>query len=638
MRTRKIFTYLALLLLIFFSDSSAQFERDSSLFTLGNYRTRLLLSAFDKQLNTYTFNSGFQHYFESEKFFIGLKENFNSTVIKSSSKNIKDEQYLWLLSEYKLSPAFSLGMLVNNNIYSDDRQLAINKASVLNSSLYLKFIPLEKITITPYGGFSNNKQIGESDNGFIYGSELNIESLRLSDFELNSVMKFQNEDISPRKNTSRFAGATIKSDIEQSLSNSISANYYEQRKDFYFAADSLTRMQFDINNNIQSRTESNYILQDRVVINPESSPFLMDFQGRVSWRDIDRNTRYITSGISNSGTFDTKIQEFRLDFASSTEYRTRDFNSVLKITFSEREEKHNLKKNESMNTVLFNEREKIEAEKNNISQLATISLASGILLSSNDRLSFSLFHRKLKYDTPSDFNFDDRDELLSIGRILYQRRINSLLDLYLSLEGSYNKIVYIFSERSSNNNVKSILKLSSGGIYSGKNIRSSNSAEVSANYTVFDYEDLNPIFKSFSFRQFVYRDSTLINFSKHIGMFLTGYVKLSEQGDFRWNSFSGRPVRYLNERYLEPKLFYLIQPFSLGIGIRYFSLSTYSYDQNNEKVLVSNYRSIGPATEIIAEIIERLSFRLYGWYEFINSENNISRESANLNFKVYWNF
>ena len=627
--------YIALFLL-FGNVIFAQSVSDSSSFSLHNYSVRNLGISFDKQVNTYNFTGLFSNYITSGDFFAGIKDNFNSTIIKSTTKNIKDDQYLSLLGNYKVNPLLHLGLLINNNIYSDDRSLGLNKASTLYSSFYTKFIPISGIEITPFAGFANNEQIGQKDAGSFYGSEADIDRFDINDFEFNSILKFQNEDISPRKNTLRLLSTNVKSNLDQALNNSISAYYIQQRRDFYFSADSITADQFNIKNNIQSRTETNYFLQDRVVYLSPASGLTLDIQGRTAWRVIDRNTRYISTKNITSSTFDTKIQEFRLDFASSLNYRSDNFNSNMKISFSEKEEKHLAKRIENVNEVFFNDRVELEAQKNNKSQIGAVSLSGDFLLSQNNTLSFSLFQRKLRYDTPSQLNYDDRDELLSIGHITFIHRFSPLFSSFVNLEGTFNKIVYIFAERSSNNNVKRTIRLSSGGVYTGKNFMSTNSAEVSANYTVYDYEEFSTGLKSFSFRQFVFRDSTSLNTGRRTKFLINGYIKLSEQGDFSWSSFSSLPQRYLSEHYLEPKIVYTYSQINLGVGLRYFSLQTFGY-KDNAKVRQSAYQSIGPLSEISIMINSILNFKLYGWYEFIKAEDNTKREQANLNFQLLWN-
>jgi hypothetical protein len=630
----KIFDKIFFLFFIFSIPVWGQLGHDSLNYSLQNFNDRLLTNNFEKQLNTYNLNTLVKYSLTSDKIFFGIRENFNSTVTKSTIVNIKDEQYLWAFGQYNFSEMLKFGLLFNNSFYTDDRQLAINKASLMNTSVFAKYQPLKNMEITPFGGLSQNNQIGELDNGFIYGGEANIDKLNIGDFDLSSLMKFQNEDISPRKNTLRLINLDINSLFEENFSNTISVYYTQQRKDFYFIADTITAKEYNITNNIQSRTESNYYLQDRIKYAQPNSPFSIDMQGRITWRDIDRNTQFISlTNVANTN-YDTRIQEFKVDFSSAADYITEYFNLSFRFSFAERDEKHQPKQADALNSIILNERESLEQQKNNNSQLANISLLGRINLSNRDHLTFSIFHRKLQYDTPSDLNYDDRDELLSIGRVMYEKEFNPFFKVFANLEANLNKVVYIFAERSSNNNTKRILKFSSGGTFSTGIFTSSNSAEVSSNYTVYDYEQLYSTSMSYSFRQFVFRDSSNYKLTKTLKLFFAGYIKLSEQGNFSWSDFSSKPQRYLSEQYAEPKIFYELRSLSLGLGVRFFSLSTFGYTTGMEKNLLSDYTSVGPLTEISYLVGERINLKIYGYYEFIKSEDNTKREMANLSIKL----
>lgn len=632
MRLTNLIFHILLLSAVLF----AQAEKDSLDLSTKSYKDKLLLNNFDKQLNTYNFSTHVKYNYSFGNIYLGIKEIFNSTIIKTATKNIKDEQNLKLFGQYDLSEKFKFGLFMNNYMYSDDRSLAINKVSYANTSLFVKLKPVDNFEITPFGGLSTNKQIGETNNGFYYGSEANIDHFEFDDFGLSSLLRFQNEDISPRKNTLRLINLNLSSSFEENLKNNISASFASQRRDFYFTADETTAEEFGVINNIQSRFESNYFLDDKIRFLPANSPFTFDIQGRVAWRDIERTTRYVSLKNISSTDFDSRIKEFKIDFLTSADYRTDDLNLSFKFSFTEKDEKHTPRKIDGLNEIIYNERDENEAQKNNTSQFVTVVLSGITNLSAKDRLTLSIFHRKLIYDTPSEMNFDDRDELLSIGRVLYERKFSTLLKTFINLEGSFNKIVYIFSERSSNNNVQRLLKLSSGGIIEIGKLRTTNSAEVSANYTVFDYEELNPNSRSYSFRQFVYRDSSSYRFSKNFRLFFTGYIKLSEQGDFKWSNFTGKPLRYLDEKYAEPKLIFEHSGLTFGIGIRYFSLSTFTIRDGTQKEKISDYISIGPLSEISYTVSDSITFQTYGWYEFITSESNTKRELANFNLKLLY--
>ncbi|HEY6907033.1 MAG TPA: hypothetical protein VI230_06160, partial [Ignavibacteriaceae bacterium] len=229
-----------------------------------------------------------------------------------------------------------------------------------------------------------------------------------------------------------------------------------------------------------------------------------------------------------------------------------------------------------------------------------------------------------------------RDELLSIVRLKYVRALTPFFSAILSSEATQSHIVYIYSEKSSNNNINRVLKFSAGGDYHGINISSINLFEVSANYTVYDFRDVVPNLQSFSFRQFTATDSSTIRLGRKFSIKNYGYVKLSEQGELDWSAFSEKPVRYLQEIYAEPKLVLKYADISLGIGSRIFSLITFNY-HGKGKIKDSDYLSIGPLTEILWLVENSIYLRLYGWYEFVTVDNS-KRQQANLSFEVNWNF
>lgn len=623
------------ILILFSLKLNAQENADSSSFSQNIFKKNLFTTGLDKQLNTYLFSNYFRYGINTDRFYIGAKEIFNSTIVNSTQKNIKDEHNLFLTGGYEILTGFTAGLTLANIIYSDDRYTQINKTSLLNSTVFLKYSPLKNISISPYLGVSSNQQIDETDNGPIYGAEFNINSLMLSDFQLNSQMKFQNEDISPRKNTLRNISVNLANNIEETFTNTLSVSYSEQQKDFYFSADSVTSTEFNIINNIQSRTETNYYIQDRLKSIPVSEGFSFEALGSIYWRTIDRNTRYVSLSNTSASNYDTQINELRVDIAGGAEYKSKSLFSSFKFTYAQYEEKHEAKKIEGVDNLVYLDREEIEFQKNNQAETATLSLYTNWKLTDNDNIIFSLYHRKLVYDTPSDENYDDRDELLSIGRIGYERKLSPLFRMLFNLEGSLNKIVYIFSERSSNNNVRRFLKFSTSGYYAGTYLTSSNSAEISANYTTYDYEYLNSSLQSYSFRQFTLKDSTTYKISKRIRLIFNGYIKLSEQGNFDWATFSGLPSRYLDERLFEPRMGYFTENLNLSWGIRYFNLCIYSVNSSDVRTKTSDYLSVGPVSEIKYRIGSKIDLTFFGWYEFINGDG-AKREVPNVIFKMNW--
>lgn len=636
----KSFLFKLLILAGFLYPSQFIFSQtgvDSLEYLGSSFRQNLLSTRFDKQLNTYYLLTSLKYKEDFDDFSFRVEENFNSTFVRAATNSTRDDQRLRMVATYKMNNKTRFGILGSNSIFSDNRKLEINQASISYATLFTELEPIKKISVSPFFGYSNNRQVGENNFGFLYGIEGTADNLLISDFRINSELRFRNEDVLPRRNLIRYLNLSAANYFDKDISNTTSVFYAQSRKDFYFETDSLTKQQFNINSNIQSRTETIYYLRDRLSYNNVFDLFDLDFSGQINWRTVDRETRYKNTESSALSLFDTKIEEIKIDFETVSRYSSRFFNGTLRFALSERDEKNITKPVPGIDAGFFEQRSELEQQKNNNSLKAAIAFFGDVKLSEKDRLSFSLLHNKLRYDTPSGKNDDDRDELLSIARLRYTRFLNPYFEAFINAEGTVNHTVYIYSSRSSNNNINRVIRLKAGGDYTGSRLSSYNSFEVSANYTVYDFEDVAINFQSFSFRQFTGIDSTNIKLSERISLFTYGYVRLSEQGDFKWDSFSSRPTRYLQEIYIEPRFILEVNSSQISIGIRYFSLNTFGYE-GREKLLETEYSSIGPISRINVQLWRSFEFLLNGFYEFISSSGTANRQQANLSMQVNWKF
>lgn len=628
---------ILLLILLLTSLFYAQTKNDSLEHIGYGEKNSEFSTKLDKQLSTYTLINNFRLNKSINSFDVSLFENYNSTLIRSTEKNVKDEHFFTFKTLYNISPEFSVGVRVNNNILSDNRKIEINNASISDILMLSNVILMQGVSVTPFWGYTNNRQIGESNYGYVYGLESSSRISTAPDFIVSSDLNFKNEDINPRKNFQRYLNVDLKNLISERVYNVFSVLYSSNKKDFYYAADSVTAVSFKVKNNIQSRIENNYNIQDSLSYGGLFDIFQFDLSGGVSWREIDRDTRYQISTFASSSNYDYKITELKFDMAQSLSFNFGWFEGIFKGLYSDGDEKHTAKSLATTPEIFSEANDSKEAQKNNSSERVSFSFTGALSLSPTDRLLFSLFHNKLSYNTPDAENYDDRDELYSIVRLRYNKTFSPFFNFFINTEADFNHIVYIFSERSSNNNLNRVIKLSSGGTYSGKNFSSTNIFEVSANYTVYDFESLNSNLVSFSFRQFSMIDSSIVNLSKRLNFLFYANLKFSEQGDFKWDDFSTHPVQYIEETYLEPKFSSNFSDVSFALGLRYFSLYTYRFNKL-EKVLYSKYQSVGPLTEIFFKSSRHLLLRVKGYYEIIKTDNNSNREIPNVNCEIIWNF
>ena len=206
-----------------------------------NNQGNILFSNFNKILNTYYLNTGFNLYGEYSDLSMELNENFRSTYFQSTTKSIRDEQYFNFNTKYRLNNISNIGLSVNSSILSDDRNILLNESNINYFTLFSELNFKGNILFTPFGGYTTNKQLGETDTGPVYGFEGSTENLSFPGFTINSDFNFQNEDISPRKNLLRYLNLSITNPFNPSVTNMINSRYSSARKDFYFLKETTFR-------------------------------------------------------------------------------------------------------------------------------------------------------------------------------------------------------------------------------------------------------------------------------------------------------------------------------------------------------------------------------------------------------------
>ncbi len=623
---------IVLLVFLYVQNLTAQSLRDSTNYLFPKKKNRLLLQA-QKHINTLNINSDFFYKTHYKNFNFGIDSKINTAYFLAGNQSYRTARKIKIYTDYFFAKYFKSGFYISHNFFNDDKRLSISSAEVNQMMLY-STLGLENFQLNLFGGISKNSQVNNTDTGPIYGAEGFIDSYKFENQIVTAKFHLSNEDISPRKNLLRNFEVSLLSLVSPDFTNTLGFGYFERGKDFYIPIDSLNGEFFNTTHNIENRLEQNYFVSEEVLFSI-SQNLKISASGKVSGQDINRKKRYINPNFVTVSTFDPNMQRFVLDFSGGINYINSKSMFFIKINYFEKEETFDVNPIIGANEILFQTRQNQEERKNNISKLGYLSLGGNYKLNNSNIFSLSLFHRKLSYDTPSEENYDDRDELLTMLHFRYTHIFSYLFKMNFNLEGSINHVVYLFSERSSNNNINRILRFSSEGIYSGKNVSSFNKAEVSANYTVYDFEDIIPNSKSFVYRQVLLRDSSSVYFSKLFGLRFLGYLKLAEQGQFKWQEFTEKPFQFRQEIYAEPLFLYKIWIVKIGAGLRLFTLNISNFENQNLKPL-SEYFSIGPSFIANSDLTNNLRFILHGWYEFIKSNNNFNEQNLNFNLNLNW--
>ena len=370
------------------------------------------------------------------------------------------------------------------------------------------------------------------------------------------------------------------------------------RRDFFFSSDSTSAPVK------QERTEYSMLLVDSLnyplLSSPTSDNHLVGnvsvtFEPRSIVRRSDAGNSLLTTGnysALSSLLVPNEVSSLHLATMGRLDFYTENsnaFGAQARMSYEENTENVSLLSNEIVGidpasiTKLAETLD--ESSFSGRTTLAGLSMHYGPDI--QDLFQFEGNARLLNYDTPSQNNDDDHDELVTSADISYHRLFSNELNGGLDFRASQTHLVYLKSDRSAQNNVTHSVALGSEGIYTGQTFYGKIQGEVFANYTVLDYLDSLPILQSvgnYVLRGVTLTDSSLIPlgirpFAAAGPLTLEDGVvlRISERGSYNPGEFSERRDTRITE--LSTSLLLGLSsvdgpaPWSIRAGVRGFFLS-----------------------------------------------------------------
>ena len=547
---------------------------------------------------------------------VKLSDQNTSNVIfldagQSPTNKLKsNQQNLSFLLGQRLTGNLSSELQWSSLIYSDNKSVGLSSATFHSILGGVEYYPLDAVSITPLAGYRWDNQLGVRDKGVSYTLSGVMHPLDLDGYRLVGAAQYHEDRLDPRLLQRHFVHLGAQKDFLENTRDSLDVGYSRNQREFYSITDG----------NIESRAE-NALSFSNLLDYEIASNVVTRLMVNLFSRSLSKNTRHY-SDAPDTLRFNTAIDEFRLDTYVQTTYRSDDGAVVASVRFAhgERDEQHRA-------TAVFNSKSPIpeaqlraqsqdEGQKNNLTRRTSLSGELQLPLSPSDRFSFAGSASILRYDTPSALNDDDRDELLIALSIETTHLASRVLDIGVSIDGTLSHTVYLFSQRSANNNYNRVIRLAPTATYKPtKSIISANTFEVLANYTVYDFEEQVSSVQSFSYRQFGWLDSSSIQMNRRIGLDFFSYLKLYERGQLKWSDFSERRENSYVDRTIASQIRFSPQEgLVFALGVRYFSQSRYTY-AGALKSLDAYIRSIGPTCSIRWDIGEYSRLMFQGWYE-----------------------
>jgi hypothetical protein len=515
-------------------------------------------------------------------------------------------------------------------VFADSRGIGLSNAASHTALLGMSYMPLDALSLTPLGGYRWDRQGDIQDRGAALGLEAELFPVDLDGYRFTGTGQLHRDAVSPRVLENHAGQLSVFKQFGISSHDSLDLSFAQTRREFYSRGDSA----------IESRTDRYFsianMLAFEVVNNVMASLFV-----NVGSRLLDKDERTLTDLAISPTSFNTQIEEFRLDTYVQLAYHTDDnaTSALIRLGLSERSESHRAKAPDDMPAnvaVLFGERNRQEQTKDNTADRVAFTGAIALPFSRSTMFLLSGSSGILRYDTPSDLNLEDRDELLVVLTLGLQHRFTSSLEALVTLDGTLSHLVYLLKERSANNNYNRILRLSPRTTWRPVSWFSTvNAFEVLANYTVYDFEQQAALVRSFSYRQFSLIDSTQVGITNRVGLDFFTYLKLYERGLLNWDEFRERTENSYVDRTFALQLRFRPEDVTeFAVGIRYFSQSRYVF-KDGLKSPDSFTSSVGPTCAIRWSIGPHSRLQFQGWYERRRQTDGSLRSLASMTMHLY---
>ncbi len=579
-------------------------------------RKNLGAISFDKSLNTYHWTGLMLYDDLSGPLTVHLNEQYVSTLIRTDRNLITDNQSLDLTVRKRLADRLQATLDVSSFLLSDNKSVGISNAS--SHAVYggFAFRPADSITVEPLAGIRFDNQLDRHDHGASYLLGLSSGLLDYYGYLTRLRGTFQYDNLDPRTLETDSAAVDIEKVFFERTRNLTHLTFTRNRRDFYSPASPQVVQLYNTQYNIDSRSDNLFGVSDTLNYNV-GERMLLTFGGSIVTRQIDRSERYQIVTTLKDYSPNTTIDEMRVMGSTEARYSIGERSSAsVIVAYWERDEKHQVESDSRIDVQDMASLSHIEERKNNQSRRTTLATMLTLSPSMNDRIVLSGSGSLLHYDTPSADNDDDRDELWYILDCSTSHRLNRNLTLYLTADLSLTHLVYLFSTRSADNTWNRILRFAPRCDYTlSDDFSSSNSFEVLANYTVYDFEYAAVQPRSYAFRQFAFVDSSWLSLTSRLSLQWYSHIRLYERGELLWDAFAERPLNYFEDKtYIGSVSYALTRRLLFSLGIRYFSQIRFGYT-GSDRTVESTLRSMGPLASVSLTLSGRTDLLVRGWYE-----------------------
>lgn len=595
-----------------------------------------LASAEDTLLNSsmkwerYYSNSDLQHILHIKptlhRLYFDLRSTYYGQNSLFTTVQTRDDYSLTILSSYQLSETYTF-QFINDLFYASD-----SRSLQLKGRLRIRAIP----TIIWNGAIGNSVLQGgagvlydEQINHADFGTGILLRGSYTYDFQ-DVLLTFQTNSswswLKERENGNLDAQVAVTGATPTSKF-SLNALYRIFRNDYYLPYQEST------GESIEQRRENAFTLSSQFFYFP-SKLFQISLHANANLERIFRSNNYFLPQIPETALL-RKLQRDQATVRLAMQHSGEKIRVNIAIAYRSHAEDESVLPTAvplpSSQIEQYQRQANIrDFQRNDRELFSELHLP----LSRNDTTKTTFLISLTRYNTPSELNFDDRDELRTIWDAEYRRKFSHFFQFRLISGLEYHHFVYLKAQRSAQNYKEYKIFLVPSISWNTTSFHSSLSLLLSSHYVVYDFEHISQTPQSYSIRQIGIRDSLIIELAQRHYALLYYTIRYSERGQLFWKTFSEIPETR-NYDHLVSAMIYrkLHSSRIIGIGLRWFLLQQLSFYGNAPQ---NSVFVIGPQLDLMFHSSPQFSLHLTGWYElhFKDSKLVIQRPLLNLESKI----
>jgi len=434
---------------------------------------------------------------EPEKFGVTRMVNIRRRDVEPNDQQWTFEEDVLFRRVQPIYPRLDLRTWIHANVYSDEYQ---NQMHWVQQGTGVALRPLEWAEIFPAFGIQEDSRQGYRDRGTLLTSSLSIEPPSWG----NGSVSWGVEELGNRQNRDFEAQYRVRGDFQTNAFDEFEAGYQQQQRAYYLTT----------GGDIARREEMR-----RSVRNQLGYPLGRGHQLIINTSARDSRVQ-IASGTTNN---EHREVETAMQVAVLTSWKT--YNGEIAYEWNAQNQEY--------------DQDRINGKHQ------ALKVTSDIQFTPADRVLLSASVLKNRFDTPDSLNYDDRDEWSTRTSITYIRPINRFLEWSQEVAVYLDHLVYIYSEKSENNNWRRVFRLSSSlksTPFAG--VENRNGFLVTTTFRDYDFDsEENP--RSDVYRRFTAIDSLdLPIMHRFNGMFIY-QLELEDRGLLDWSEW----IEQISEEY-----------------------------------------------------------------------------------------